>query len=183
MTEMTRVWAMPSAETFSIRPIARLLDRYLQPGAVILDPFARNSLRATHTNDLNPATEALWHLPAEEFIGLMTNLLGPQSVDVLLFDPPYSPRQISEAYQSVGRTVSMETTQNARLYAKVRELAHPLIRMGGHVISCGWNSTGMGKGRGYELLEVLLVAHGGGHNDTIVTVERKVAEQAILREA
>ena len=60
MTKMTRVWAMPSAETFSIRPIARLLDRYLQPGAVILDPFARNSLRATHTNDLNPATEALW---------------------------------------------------------------------------------------------------------------------------
>jgi hypothetical protein len=33
----------------------------------------------------------------------------------------------------------------------------------------------MGKGRGYQMEELLLVAHGGAHNDTIVVVERKVA--------
>jgi hypothetical protein len=31
----------------------------------------------------------------------------------------------------------------------------------------------MGIGRGYELLETLLVAHGGGHNDTICIAEKK----------
>jgi len=39
---------------------------------------------------------------------------------------------------------------------------------------CGWDSNGFGKNRGFELIELLLVCHGGRHNDTIVTVERKV---------
>jgi len=30
----------------------------------------------------------------------------------------------------------------------------------------------MGKNRGFEIVEILLVAHGGHHNDTIVTVEK-----------
>jgi hypothetical protein len=38
----------------------------------------------------------------------------------------------------------------------------------------GWNSSGIGIKRGFELIEVLLVCHGGSHNDTIVTVERKI---------
>lgn len=29
-------------------------------------------------------------------------------------------------------------------------------------------------GNGFEIIEILLVAHGGMHNDTIVTVERKL---------
>jgi hypothetical protein len=32
----------------------------------------------------------------------------------------------------------------------------------------------MGKTNGFEIEEILLVPHGGWHNDTIVTVERKV---------
>lgn len=31
----------------------------------------------------------------------------------------------------------------------------------------------MVKNRGFEIIEIMLVAHGGNHNDTIVTVERK----------
>lgn len=30
------------------------------------------------------------------------------------------------------------------------------------------------KKYGFEIIEILLVAHGGWHNDTIVTVEKKV---------
>lgn len=36
-----------------------------------------------------------------------------------------------------------------------------------------WNSGGFGKNLGFEMIEILLVPHGGHHNDTIVTVERK----------
>jgi hypothetical protein len=39
--------------------------------------------------------------------------------------------------------------------------------------SCGWNSNGFGKGLGFEMIELLLIAHGSMHNDTIVTIERK----------
>lgn len=40
------------------------------------------------------------------------------------------------------------------------------------VISFGWNSNGIGKTKGLEIIEILIVAHGGQHNDTICTVER-----------
>ena len=32
---------------------------------------------------------------------------------------------------------------------------------------------GIGKNRGFEMIEILLVPHGGSKNDTIVTVEQK----------
>ena len=47
------------------------------------------------------------------------------------------------------------------------------MKKGGIVLSCGWNSMGIGKTRGFEIIEILLVAHGGAKNDTIVTVEVK----------
>ena len=37
----------------------------------------------------------------------------------------------------------------------------------------GEEQGGIGKQYGFEIIEILLVAHGGWHNDTIVTVERK----------
>ena len=48
-----------------------------------------------------------------------------------------------------------------------------IVRPGGIVMCFGWNSSGIGKKRAFELIEILLVAHGGIHNDTIITVERK----------
>lgn len=46
--------------------------------------------------------------------------------------------------------------------------------MGGYAITFAWNSNGIGKKYGFELQEILLVAHGSQHNDTIVTVEKKI---------
>jgi len=129
---------MGNAETFSLPPVKRLLDRWLTEGQVIVDPFARNSTRGTVTNDLNPATTAQYHMLAEDFVEQVI-----VSADVVLFDPPYSPRQISECYQQIGRKCGTQ------------------------------NSMGFGLTRGYELKEILLVTHGAAHNDTIVTVERK----------
>jgi hypothetical protein len=55
----------------------------------------------------------------------------------------------------------------------VRDAAHDILRPGGIVLSFGWNSTGMGVGRGYEMFDMLIVCHGGAHNDTICIAERK----------
>ena len=54
-----------------------------------------------------------------------------------------------------------------------------LLKPNGIAICCGWNSAGFGRERGYEFIEILLVAHGGAHNDTIVTVERKIEAKQI----
>ena len=168
-TRFSREWAMPNHETFSIPPIGSFVMRYLR--GVSVDPFARNKRLATHTNDLSPETTAAFHMDAE----LFCQMLAGQGVvcDVALFDPPYSPRQISAVYKSVGLTVGMKETQSALLYKRVRDALDKIMRPGGVVLSFGWSTNGMGIGRGYTLDEVLLVAHGGAHNDTICIAERK----------
>jgi hypothetical protein len=172
MTKFSREWAMPNSETFSILPIRALLKRYIEPGMVVIDPFARNSKIGTITNDLNPETSAQNHLDATEFLA---GLAGEKvRADVVLFDPPYSPRQVSECYQGVGRDVTMRDTQMGPMFGEMRSLIDRLIPTGGIVISCGWNTTGMGSERQYRLEEILIVPHGGVHNDTLVTVERKM---------
>ena len=59
-------------------------------------------------------------------------------------------------------------------YEKVKSAACEKIKPGGYAISFGWNTNGFGKARGFEIVEIMLVAHGGSKNDTIVTVERKL---------
>lgn len=169
---MRRVWAMPDSETFNVGPIGGLVRWHLSRSKVSIDPFARNKRWATYTNDLNPETAAEYHMEAEDFL----NLLATQNVksDLFIFDPPYSPRQLKECYDGIGKKMQMEDGQTARLRAIWRNAALPLLDIGATVISCGWNTVGFGVGLGFELQEILIVCHGADHNDTIVIVERKV---------
>lgn len=170
--KFSREWAMPNADTFSVKPIGAFVRRWLAESTFSIDPFARNVSLATVTNDLNPDTSAQYHLDAEEFVRM--GIGAAQKVDLVLFDPPYSPRQISECYQGIGREVTMKDTQSAVLYKRVRDAVDELLAPGAVVLSFGWSSNGMGKGRGYAIEELLLVAHGGAHNDTICIAERKL---------
>lgn len=170
--KMSRTFAMPNSETFEINPIGDFVNRYLADSKVSVDPFARNRNWFTYTNDLNPETTAQHHMDAEEFLRKLKG--GGVTADLGIFDPPYSPRQISECYKAIGLKVGMEETQNGRLYKRVRDAMDELLPPGGVVLSFGWQSAGMGKRRGYEMIEIVLVNHGGGHNDTICVAEKKV---------
>lgn len=167
---MRRVWAMPSHNTFDIAPIRALVKGYLTRSQISVDPFARNKRWATFTNDLNPNTSAESHLDAEDFL----HSLRDQGIrcDLGILDPPYSPRQISECYKAAGLTVGMAETQNAALYSRVRHALSQVLTPDAVVISCGWNSSGMGRDYGMEIAEMLIVCHGSAHNDTICVVER-----------
>ncbi len=165
---INRIWAMTNHLTFSIKPIKELIGRYLN-GGVIIDPFANESELATITNDLDPAMNTDYHLDAIDFLRLMKD----KSVDAVLYDPPYSPRQVSECYKKLGKTVNMATTQSSYWGDQKKEIAR-IVKPNGIVISCGWNSGGIGTTNGFEIIEILIVPHGGWHNDTIVTVEKKL---------
>lgn len=171
--KIERAWGMPNAETFSIKPVGEFVQRYMAPAKTSVDPFARNRNWATHTNDIDPKTAALSHQDAEAFV-LCLERDGVRA-DLVLFDPPYSTRQISEHYKAVGLPVTKEDTQNGRLFKRVRDAIDRIVIHGGVVLSFGWSSNGMGltRGYGYEILEILLVAHGGAHNDTICMAEVK----------
>lgn len=170
--QFSRVWAMPSKDTFSVRPIGDFVRKYLAKSTVSVDPFSRNNSWTTHTNDINPSTSAQHHMDAVAFMQMLAS--QGAKADLVILDPPYSPRQISECYKESGLPVGMADTQNAALYSRVKAAAAGIVADNAIVLSFGWNSAGMGQKHGFEPIEYMLCSHGGAHNDTICVAERKV---------
>ncbi len=158
---------MPNSKTFSIPPIKTLIQKHAS--GIILDPFANSNKLATITNDLDEQYDTDYHMDALDFLRIFES----ESVDTVLYDPPYSPRQVSECYKALGQTVNTQTTQ-ASYWSRQKAEIGRIVKPGGVAITCSWNSGGIGKKYGFEIEEIMLVAHGGWHNDTIVVVERKI---------
>ena len=158
---------MPNRNTFEINPIKELIKKYSY--GIIIDPFANKNKIATITNDIDVSFETDYHMDALDFL----KMFDDNSVDTVLYDPPYSSRQVSECYKKLNMTVDMETTQSSYWRKHKQEISR-IVRKNGIVISCGWNSGGMGKKYGFDIQEILLVPHGGHHNDTIIVVDKKV---------
>lgn len=181
--KINRAWSMPNSKTFKIKPIKDLIGRYVNyvdlfnEEIIVADPFANDmSIKETFTkkvkyvsNDLDTSYRTDYNLDATDFL----KQIATESVDVLLYDPPYSPRQVSEQYKKLGGTVNMTTTQASYWGDQKKEIAR-IMKKGGTVITFGWNSGGIGKSNGFQISEILMVAHGGWHNDTICTVDVKL---------
>ena len=166
--KINRVWAMPNSNTFKIKPIKEFVEQYIEDAKVIVDPFANNCKYGTMTNDLNPDFDTDYHMDALEFL----KQIESESVDVVLYDPPFSLRQVVECYKNFGITVTREMTQSTWRSKHLDEIQR-ILKPGGVALCFGWNSNGVGKTRGFELVEILLVPHGGSRNDTICTAEVK----------
>lgn len=166
-----RTWSMPNKNTFEIPPIKALLEEEVDLSKYWIDPFANRNKIASVTNDLNLEYDTDYHLDALDFLKLFEDA----SVDGVLYDPPYSPRQVSECYNDVGYTVTWDTTKASFWGNHKREISR-IVKIGGKVITFGWNSGGIGYKYGFEIERILLVPHGGWHNDTICTVEVKTHE-------
>ena len=166
-TKLTRIWQMPNSNTFN--KAINLMLGWFSSVDIFHRPFSQTYQGLLKiTNDLNPDYKTDFHLDAIDFL----KRFETESVDFVLYDPPYSLRQVSECYKGVGREVTMETTQASWNTAHKSEIKR-ILKPNGICMCFGWNSNGIGSSD-MELVEVLLVAHGGQHNDTIVTVERKI---------
>jgi len=175
MIIFNRIWAMPNKNTFGIKPVKELISRYHNSSMVSVDPFANSNRIAEHLNDLDPQYKTENCMDAVVFLKTFER----DSIDFVFYDPPYSSRQVSESYKKLGYVVNMETTQGSYWRKLKNEIAR-IVKPGGLVLSCGWNSGGIGKTNGFEIIEILLVPHGGIHNDTIITVEKNLDKQILI---
>lgn len=178
---ISKEWAMPNKNTFSIPPIKRFVEQTIQSYSghnhvpIIIDPFANNCKYGTITNDLNPEYDTDYHLDALEFLKLFPDGYA----DIVLYDPPYSLRQVSECYKGVGREVTMQTTQASWRARHLDEIAR-ILKTGGTCLCFGWNTNGVGKKRGFEMTDILIVSHGGSKNDTLCTKDVKLCKSDSL---
>ena len=137
---INRIWAMPNSKTFTIKPIKELLNRYITDGMVVVDPFANESKFGTITNDLNPKFDTNYHLDALDFL----KQINDNCADIVLYDPPYSPRQIKECYDGIGITVTADDTK-ASWRAKHLDEIKRVLKPNGICISFGWNTNVLGR--------------------------------------
>lgn len=141
---------MPNTDAVRIQPIADLLRMFMGRGDGWVDPFAESNSSAQYRNGLN----APHHRKATDFLARFPD----ESLQGVIFDANKS--------------------GDASSFGQVKDVAATKIVPGGLAVCCGSNSNGLGEGRGFELIHVLDVQHGGDHADTIVTVEIKVPYQA-----
>jgi len=176
---INRRGSLANRHTFSIKPIRNLIGRYI--GENWIDPFVNNSIfknRCYLTNDLNPKIKADYHLRAIDFL----KTIPDNSIHGVLFDPPYSVRQIKECYENIGIEKFIYESRSD-FWSKLKNEIKRILLPGGICISFGWNSNGMGKLREFKVIEILIVHHGGIRNDTIVTVDKKIQNLSKFMEA
>ena len=150
---------MPNRWTFTIKPIKKLLNRYCMEG-IWCDPFAGRNSPAKVTNDI--IEKAGYNFDALRFLKFQTS----NYYNGCLYDPPYSITQ--------AKMYGKKEFGSMKYWADCKNEIVRILKPGGIAICFGWNSMGLGKNRGFEMLEILLVPHGGSKNDTIVTVEKKL---------
>jgi hypothetical protein len=166
----SKQWCMPSHHTFEMKPVLAFINRHQNTtGLPSTDPFSGRSMIADIRNDLDPETGCQTNTDALFFL----QSLKDNSIGLLYFDPPYSVRQVSECYRKLGLTVNMETTQSS-FWTKLKKEVQRVVIPGGKVLSFGWNTQGIGKGLGFKQIEIMIVSHGGPHNDTLCTAEIKL---------
>ena len=176
--KITKEWAMPNRNTFSIPPINKFVKDNTFLKNVIIDPFANSSKFGTITNDLNPEFDTTFHLDALKFLKLQKSA----SADVVLYDPQYNLAQACECYNSFGKEKLELNVSNDKYWVECKKEVSRILKVGGVALCFGWNSNGIGKNNGMKMEEILLVAHGGMHYDTICTKEIKMNLYPLLGE-
>ena len=146
---------MPNHQTFDIKPIKEFIKENIGSDYVDPSPY-----------------------PFKEDAITYLKKIESNSKLSLVFDPPYSQRQLKEMYHSNG--LSLDHPMNNSYWSNCKKEIARIIKPNGKVISFGWNSGGIGKKNGFEIEKILLVNHGSQHNDTICTLEVKATSELAL---
>jgi len=98
-------------------------------------------------NDIDPKIDADLHIDAME----IHKHFEKNTFDTVILDPPWNIRKAREKYEGkyMGR------------YKIVKQNILKIMKQDARVISCGFDSTGMSKSRGFIKTKILLVNHGG----------------------
>lgn len=136
---------------------------------LVIDPFARNCKWADITNDINPETEATYHLDAKEFLDLVLEKHGCNSVKCLIFDPPFSSRQY-EKYEKGSPQELVNIYSSPGKIAEIFQVVRKLIKPNGIIIKLGYNTSR--PILDYELTYLSTTNFGGNRNDVLTTIWR-----------
>ncbi len=166
MTNLTYIEANCYQYTFDAKPVKEFVEECCYGNVANL--FAgKNRLvgdfveyRIDSSNEFNPGFNML----ATDF--LKQNQKEKMLFDCMIFDPPWNERKSKEFYG--GRYIGK--------FQLIKELMTDVLKLGGRIISCGYEITYFGRDRGFELTDLLIVNPKGEIRPYFVSVEEKVFE-------
>lgn len=146
--------------TFKSKKIREWVEENCE--GLILNLFAGETLLDIEEirNDIREEMPANYHMDALEFVKTISEPL----FNTVLLDPPYAYRKSMEMYEGAV----------ASPFNKLKDAIVEILKPNGIVITFGYHSVSMGKGRGFEQEHILLMSHGGAIHDTIAIIERKI---------
>ena len=103
-----------------------------------------------------------YHMDCREFVEYATQ--EKIKFDTVILDPPYTYRKSKEMYNGnmVGQLPRLKN-----------ELSWILSKQA-KILPFGYDTVGMGAGRGFEKIGFALICHGGDSKDTLCVVEKKI---------
>ena len=148
--KITRLFSLPNKQPYKISHVKKLFKKYVHGKTLDLFPFPYQK-------------DAL-----ENIRSCVTS-----SLDVITCDPPYSNSQLKKQYEDKGLAmIKKNRSYFGELFKEIKRTVKP----GGFLITFGWNSK---RAAGFEFEEIILLNHGTLHNDTIITVQKKVNESLL----
>lgn len=168
---ISRVWEMPHKWTFRMKTCQKVFSKYVMDGELWVDPFAGVCSPAFLRNDIEGdagGRDTTHQMDGLEFL----QSLDTASVQGVLFDPPYSTEQCLRKYTPKFKG----TAGRAEYWGKCKDEISRIVEPYGKTISFGWDSMGVGKKRGFEIIEIVLICHGACHRDTIITIDVKAGK-------
>ncbi len=143
---------------FSVRPIRKWVEDHCEGS--VLNLFAGKTRLDVDEirNDADRDADADFHMDAFEFLDKWQG--GP--FDTILLDP-------ISAIRKNGDTDGSRVTSSFR---RLKDAIVKHLKPAGKVITFGYQTIVMGKGRGFELEKIGVFSHGGAVHDTIASVER-----------
>lgn len=112
--------------------------------------------------------ETTYHMDALDCVKML--IAQKRKYQRIVLDPPYSYRKSMEMYN--GNLASR--------FKQICDLIPQLLTPDGKVITFGYHSIVMGEERGFRLVEVCLISHGGAMRTTIGAVEEKLEGDTIV---
>jgi hypothetical protein len=139
------------------------------PSHEVLDLFARKCPWGDFRNDLNPEFKKSGHTNMCMDALDAVNQFGHSSIDVVLFDPPFSSRMDADKYDEVGRA-SLWT--DPKYITELGKAMHNVLVPGGYIVKAGYNSNPPYPTM--ELVKMCISHYGACRNDVIFTVWKKI---------
>ena len=143
--KMSRQFVFPNKNPYKIPYVKKLFKKYVQGNTLDLFPY-----------------------PYQQDALITISNYKTESLDAITMDPPYSNSQLKKQYEDKGLAmINANRSYFTKLYVEIKRTMKP----GGYLINLGWNSK---RTSGFEFQEIILLNHGTLHNDTIITVQRKM---------